>query len=328
MSLDDSIPTRESEFIDIEPHSLDLKWREESIIDPLGEGVFIDGLTEIVIRIDIIIALRSSSESEVYRSGEIPQYFCPVPIFSCSSTMTLIDDDEIEKVRIISVIVGFEYFIRTLFTCTSDECLIDREKYIGIGRDDSSFFLDEFTIDLEDIFFERIEGIHRLIYEDIAISEDEDTWSTLPNTTTRPASHEELVCDLECYHGLSCTCCEGEKYTFLIICYGFHHSRYRDFLIVPRSFARDIVWFFLEDFASMIGFSESSLVEFFWVWVFLDIIPCSTFEIEFVDFLTIGRIEVSHSEDFPIFLHLFESLRRMEMISFGFDDREIHPVIP
>lgn len=62
------VSTCEGEFVDIELHSLDLEWREESIIDPTSERVLIDGLAEVVIGIDIVITLRSRRETEVYSS--------------------------------------------------------------------------------------------------------------------------------------------------------------------------------------------------------------------------------------------------------------------
>ena len=294
---------------------------------PLCERVLVDGFAEVVIGIDIIISLRSGSESEMYCTSEISENLCPVPILSRSSTVTLIDDDEIEEIRIIAIVVGFEDFVRILFTRSPDECLIDSEEDIRIRRDDASLFLDEISIDLEDIFLKRIECIHRLIYEDIAIGEDEDTGSTFSDTITRPASHEELVGDLECYYGLSSSGREGEQYSFFLICDRLHYFRDGDFLIVSGSFARYIVWFSLEDFSGVVSFAESSQVELLWAWIFFDILSSSSFEIEFIDPLTIGRIEVSDSKDFSIFFHLFESLGRVEIVFLCLDNGEIDSII-
>ena len=114
-------------------YTLDLEWREESIIDPLGEGVFVDRFAEIVIRIDIIIALRRCRESEMYRSSEIPEYLCPVSIFSCSSTMTLIDDDEIEKIALIFPEIRSR--ISLYIDRTTHKCLENCEKNTSIFGD-------------------------------------------------------------------------------------------------------------------------------------------------------------------------------------------------
>ena len=130
-SLDDCITTCQGELIDIEFDTLDLKWREESVIDPLSKRVFIDGLSEIVVRIYIVISLRSGGETEMDSTGKIFQYFSPIPILSRTSAVTLIDDDEIEKIWIIAIVVGFEDLLWILLTCTSDKSLIDSKKYIG-----------------------------------------------------------------------------------------------------------------------------------------------------------------------------------------------------
>lgn len=104
-SLDDLIPTRECEFINIEFDPLDLEWREESIIDPLGEGVFVDGFAKIVVGIHIVISLRSGCESEVDGRGEVAEDLCPVTIFSRTTSMTLIDDNEIKKISLVSIVI-------------------------------------------------------------------------------------------------------------------------------------------------------------------------------------------------------------------------------
>mgnify|MGYP001000015088 FL=1 len=118
-SLDDLIPTRECEFINIEFDPLDLEWREESIIDPLGEGVFVDGFAKIVVGIHIVISLRSGCESEVDGRGEVAEDLCPVAIFSRTTSMTLIDNDEIEKISLVAVVVWFKNFLRILFARSS-----------------------------------------------------------------------------------------------------------------------------------------------------------------------------------------------------------------
>lgn len=118
LALDDHISTREGELIDIELDPLDLKWREESIIDPLGEGVLIDGLTKIVVGIHIVISLWGCGESEVDGRGEVAEDLCPVAIISRTTTMTLIDDDEIKKVLLVAVVVWLEYLIWILLTRT------------------------------------------------------------------------------------------------------------------------------------------------------------------------------------------------------------------
>jgi hypothetical protein len=102
--------------------------------------------------------------------------------------MTLIDDDHIEEVWIIPIVVRLEDLIRILFIDSACECLIDREEYIGICWDFSMASFDLTSIDFDDIFLERVECIHRLIDEDIAIREDKDTRSANSDSFFRPTS--------------------------------------------------------------------------------------------------------------------------------------------
>ena len=67
-SLEDMISTRECEFVDIEFDTLDLERCEKSIIDTTSERILIDGFAKIVVGIDIVISLRSCSETEMYSS--------------------------------------------------------------------------------------------------------------------------------------------------------------------------------------------------------------------------------------------------------------------
>lgn len=159
--------------------------------------------------------------------------------------MTLIDDDHIEKIGLVPIVVRFEdligispqgvlsfFEIHLIFTDSARECLIDREEYIGIRWDFAVASFDLTAIDLDDILFEWVECIHCLIHENIAISEDEDTRSSLPDPITRPSRIEELVGDLECDHRLPCSCGEREQYSLFLVGDRFHHFRDRDFLVV------------------------------------------------------------------------------------------------
>ena len=110
-SLDDLISTRECEFIDIELDPLDLEGCEESVIDPLSEGVFVDGLAKIVVGIHIIISLWSGGESEVDGRGEVAEDLCPVAILSRTTSMTLIDDDKIKKISLVAVVIWLKNFL-------------------------------------------------------------------------------------------------------------------------------------------------------------------------------------------------------------------------
>ena len=325
-SLEDMISTRECEFVDIEFDTLDLERCEESIIDPPSERILIDGFAKIVVGIDIIISLRSCSETEMHSTREISEYLSPVPIFSSTTTMTLIDDDHIEKIGIIARVVGFENFIWILFIDSACECLIDRKENIGICWNLASFFLDETPIDFDDIFLERIESIHRLIDEDIAIREDEDTRSTNPDSFLGPTSIEKFIGNLKCDHRLSCSCGECQENSVFFVSEGFHDFVDCDLLIVSWSFVGYIIRFSHENFFHIIFLREYASIQLIWMRIFFYEVSFPEFEIEFIDLLSIGRVDKPDIQDLSIFFYLFESLGWIEIVLLGFYDGEIHSI--
>ena len=50
---------------------LDPEWRQESIVDPLLEGVLVDGLPEVCVGVHVVRPLRSGSESDLHGGGEV-----------------------------------------------------------------------------------------------------------------------------------------------------------------------------------------------------------------------------------------------------------------
>lgn len=242
--------------------------------------------------------------------------------------MTLIDDDHIEEVGIIPIVVGFEDLIRILFVDSACECLIDREENIGIRWDFSMASLDLASIDFDDIFFEWVKCIHRLIDEDIAIREDEDTRSTNSDSFFGPSRREKLVRYLKCDYRLSCPCCECEEDPIFVVSEGFHDSVDSDFLIVSRSFVRYIVRFSHEDFSHVIVLCEYSRIEFVWMGIFFYEVSLSCREIKLIDLLSIGRVDKPDIQDLSIFFYLFESLGWIEIIFLSFYDGEIDPIDP
>ncbi len=88
-----------------------------------------------------------------------------------------------------------------------------------------------------------------------------------------------------------------------------------------------MIGFFLEDLTSVIYFPKSPSIEGFWTRILIDIFTSTREEIELINLLTVGRVEVSDIEDLPIFLYLLESFGRMEIVFFRFDDREIDSVV-
>ncbi len=269
-STDDTISTRESQLVEIGMDTTDLEWCEKSIIDPSGERVLIDRSSEILIGIDIVPSLRSGSESDLYRLREIGEDLCPVTILSRSSSMTLIDDDEVKEIFLIPTIVRVEregsieisfLILHLISTRSTDESLIDREKNIRIGRDSSPSPPDLGSIDFQTVFFEWIEGIHCLIDEDIAVSEDEDPRTTDSDPISTPSSHEESIHDLKGYDRLARPGRQSEEDSLFLVCYSLHRPSDSDILIVSWLLSRDTGRFSQEYFFGDIFLGDRPMIE-------------------------------------------------------------------
>ena len=89
-----------------------------------------------------------------------------------------------------------------------------------------------------------------------------------------------------------------------------------------------MIWLSEENFFGMIVRSDHSLIELLRSRIPLNKISFAKGEIELIDLTTIGRVDIAESEDLAIFFDLLESLGRMEIIFFRFDDREIDSLIP
>ena len=147
--------------------------------------------------------------------------------------MTLIDDDEIEEIPLI--LPEIRSRISHCIHRTTHKCLENREKNTSIFWD-ISLLSDITRIDPhQSIFWKRSKSIERLIGEDIAIGEEEDTRTTSTVTSDIPPRLVELPCDLETDKCLPCSCRKREKDTILFACDRIECLRDREFLIVSCS---------------------------------------------------------------------------------------------
>ena len=132
LSLDDFIIRNKLISIEGGLDAFDLKWCEESIIDTILQRIGIDRITEISIRFEIVRFFRSGCESELSRRGEIFEDRSPLRLILRTTTMTLIDDDEVEEIPLIFTEVRSR--ISVCIHRTTHKCLENREKNTSIFR--------------------------------------------------------------------------------------------------------------------------------------------------------------------------------------------------
>ena len=88
-----------------------------------------------------------------------------------------------------------------------------------------------------------------------------------------------------------------------------------------------MIWLSEENLFGMIVRSDHSLIELLRSRISLNKISFAKGEIELIDLTTIGRVDIAESEDLAIFFDLLESLGRMEIVFFRFDNSEIDSVV-
>ena len=169
--------------VDIDVDVDDLVRGEKAILDALLERVRVDGRAEVVDVGDVLRLLRRRRQADLRRAGEVLKDLSPSSVFVGASTVTLIDDDEVEE-------AGRELTEELLPLLRAGERLIQAEvdfvrgvdpPLLVDGRRDrgcrSIFGLDclRARAQLRHRPLERTEVVdHRLVDEDVAVRQVED----------------------------------------------------------------------------------------------------------------------------------------------------------
>ena len=98
-------------------------------------------------------------------------------------------------------------------------------------------------------------------------------------------------------------------------------------MVVSRALAREEIRLSEEDLFGMIVLTDHSPIELLRRWIPFDILSLAEREIKLINLSAIGRVDIPESEDLAILFDLLESLGRMEIVFFRFDDREIDSLI-
>ncbi len=115
-----------------------------------------------------------------------------------SSPVTLIYYYKIKKIRWILLVVSSNIFFFA-------DSLINSKKYISIGWNFASSFFDFASVDFDYFFFQRIESIHSLIYQNISVSKEKNLWSVGVGFIV-PSCLKKLPNNLKSYKCFSGTC--------------------------------------------------------------------------------------------------------------------------
>ena len=134
--------------------------RQEPIIYPLPQAVCVDRVSEIPIRVFVVLPQWRGCHAKLKCWLEVFEDLTPVAFVACAPTVTLVDDDEIEEIRWVFV-------EQTRPPLVSSYRLIRREIHLAAHH--------RLALDLVASVAHGCEGlVLRIIDEDVAIGEKQD----------------------------------------------------------------------------------------------------------------------------------------------------------
>ena len=136
--------------------------RKEAVFYSLLEAIGVYRFVEIVEVIGIFLTFGRSGQTDLGSTAEIFEHLAPCGVLLGTASVTLIDDDQVEEVRV-------ELQIRLLLVIlVGDELLIERHVQF-VGR------VKLLAFDLGHNLLERFEVLrHCLVNQDVTVGEIED----------------------------------------------------------------------------------------------------------------------------------------------------------
>ena len=181
----------------------------------------------------------------------------------------------------------------------------------------------------ERVFGERGEGVVRLIGEDVAVSEKENTRTAQGFTAQIPAAVEEFPGDLKGNQGLARTSRKGEQDTRLVLSDRIQHAVDGDVSKVPLAQGAALVveWHGSEAVAPRIRFGKGHRPEFVRGRVGRQLAFLTGLHVDAVDALTVRRVGVADGQLAGVVLRLRHAFCQCFVPGFGFDDRQLATAI-
>ena len=185
---------------------------EEAVVDTLFQTVCIDGFTEVRDIGYLFRFLRRSSHTDLRGTVEVFEYSAPAGVLLGAATVTLVDDDEVEEIRLECT--------ERLFVLITRQLLIEGQIQL-VGA------IQLFALDFRHDLCKRLEVLlHGLVNEDIAVSKEQDLFLA--------TGFPKAVDDLECGVCLAGTGRHNEKNAVLPTGYSINGAVDGDTLIVAR----------------------------------------------------------------------------------------------
>ena len=185
---------------------------EEAVVDTLFQTICINGFAEVRDIGYLFCFLGCSSHTDLRGAVEIFEYPAPTGVLLGAATVTLINDDEVEEIRLKCT--------ERLFVLITSQLLIEGQvQFIGA--------VQLFALDFRHDLCKRLEVLlHGLVNEDIAVSKEQDLFLA--------TGFPKAVDDLKRSIGLAGTGRHNEEDTILPTGYCINGAVDGDTLIVAR----------------------------------------------------------------------------------------------
>ena len=108
IALDQRVIRREHIIVQRRRDMLHTERRQKTVVDALAQRIHIHRLTEIGIGVDVVAAFGRRGQAQLHRRCKVFKDAAPTAFVIGAATVTLVDDDEIEKVRGILAEIPFD----------------------------------------------------------------------------------------------------------------------------------------------------------------------------------------------------------------------------
>ena len=209
---------------------LDLKGRQETIVDAVFERVNIDRVTEVAVGVHVLTSLGRGGQAELHGRLEIFQDAAPIAFVVGATAMAFIHDDEVEKVRRILAEVRRRLAI---LGWAAHEGLEDGEEQAAVLRH-FAFLADVLGRNAHKrIFGECGEGVEGLIRQYVPVRKEQNARAARRFTAQVPAGVKQLPRNLKGDECLARAGGQSKQDALPVICNGLHHALDSDVLVIP-----------------------------------------------------------------------------------------------
>ena len=267
--------------IDVARRDVHTEGYKEAVLDALFQRVGIYRISKVSVGIGIVLSSGCGCHAQLIGTVEVFHQLSPLAFVISSTSVTLIDDDEVEEVtlilHVIGLVVGTFRQLDALLLCLlrigrSHHGLEDGEIKIAGSWNSVIVLLQFLGCDAAHrIFRKLVEVVDGLVGQNVPIGNEQDSWGSL-NTLRTPFCLRQFPTNLESCVGLSCSCGHRQQNAVVLLGHSLQHILDGYLLIVARlATTAAIQGAEIELVAPRICLREGHLPQILWRWEVVDI---------------------------------------------------------